>query len=317
MILNRIPFSLIFKIGITILLFWGIFHKTDFSKVLIALKHLSLQHLCLLFLGFWGIQILIAQRWGFILKAQKQNLPFFILLKAVFIGYLFNQGLPSSIGGDVYRIIAIRQHNVSFGDSFSGVLFERLLGFFGLGVLCLICIPVEWEVIRTSLLLWPTIISATLFFVVFSGLIIAYFLSVSWLETIPLIKQFIPFVKLLQNILTHQKFLRPALITSICISVFSVINCMILLQGLFLNLTLSQSFLVFSIMFILSSIPISLGGWGIRESITIVIFGAYGISSDLALAFSLTYGVIQLISAFPGIIFWATSSNKITLKQVA
>lgn len=302
--LQKIPFGLIIKIIITVVLFWGIFSKTDIVKIVETISQISLLSLGLMVGGFWIIQIAIAARWRFILQAQNQHVPLISLIKAVFIGHLFNQGLPSSIGGDLYRIMALHQHHIPLGTSLSSVLFERLIGFLGLGLLCFICTPLEWAAIHNTALFWPVILSLSLFIGITIGLVIVHNFTQRWITFLPFGKKIQPFIDLVQNIVQYRHYLIPAVIISGFISILSILNCLVLLNGLSLELTFSQAYLIFPVVFILSSLPISLGGWGVREGLMMIAFQTFGIAGEIALAFSLLYGFIQLLSAIPGIFFW-------------
>lgn len=303
-ICQKTPLGLIIKIIITAALFWGIFSKTDGIKIIETISQISLLSFSLMIAGFWVIQIAIAARWRFILQAQNQDVPLTSLIKAVFIGHLFNQGLPSSIGGDLYRIMALHQHHIPLGTCLSSVLFERLIGFLGLGLLCLICTPLEWGAIQNTALFWPVILSLSLFIVIMIGLFIVHNFTQRWITFLSFSKKIQPFVDLVQNIVQYRHYLIPAVIISGFVSIVSILNCLVLLNGLSLELTFSQAYLVFPVVFILSSLPISLGGWGVREGLMMIAFQTFGIAGETALAFSLLYGFIQLLSAIPGIFFW-------------
>jgi hypothetical protein len=49
-----------------------------------------------------------------------------------------------------------------------------------------------------------------------------------------------------------------------------------------------------------SSIPLNIAGWGPREGVTALIFGASGLGADAGLATSVAFGVLCTIAALPG-----------------
>jgi hypothetical protein len=51
-------------------------------------------------------------------------------------------------------------------------------------------------------------------------------------------------------------------------------------------------------------IPLSLGGWGVREAALVVILGKLGIPGETALAASLCVGVSQILVGLPGGLIW-------------
>jgi uncharacterized membrane protein YbhN (UPF0104 family) len=51
-------------------------------------------------------------------------------------------------------------------------------------------------------------------------------------------------------------------------------------------------------------VPISLGGWGVREGAFIVLLGFYGVSPEQALVISVLFGLALLSAAMPGLVLW-------------
>ena len=49
-------------------------------------------------------------------------------------------------------------------------------------------------------------------------------------------------------------------------------------------------------------LPVSIGGWGMREGVMLAILGAMGVPAAMALAFSLMLGVIGMVAALPGLV---------------
>ncbi len=54
------------------------------------------------------------------------------------------------------------------------------------------------------------------------------------------------------------------------------------------------------------SVPANVGGWGPREAVTALAFGAAGLGSELGLTVSVTYGLLALVAALPGglVLLW-------------
>jgi hypothetical protein len=63
---------------------------------------------------------------------------------------------------------------------------------------------------------------------------------------------------------------------------------------------------------LLSSLPISIAGWGIREGAMIIAFGFVGVSSNLSFTLSVLFGLASIIINIPAGILWSvTAKNKI------
>jgi uncharacterized membrane protein YbhN (UPF0104 family) len=51
-------------------------------------------------------------------------------------------------------------------------------------------------------------------------------------------------------------------------------------------------------------VPISIGGWGVREAASVLLLAFAGVSSASALAVSIMFGVLVLVVTSPGILCW-------------
>jgi uncharacterized membrane protein YbhN (UPF0104 family) len=75
-----------------------------------------------------------------------------------------------------------------------------------------------------------------------------------------------------------------------------------LLFSLALNLPLDffDWLIIGTLVNIVSILPISLAGWGVREGIMITLLMGYGVSTEIALAISLLYGLSLIGVGLPG-----------------
>ena len=80
-------------------------------------------------------------------------------------------------------------------------------------------------------------------------------------------------------------------------------------MSLNINFYLSYALILIPIILLVSAIPLSIGGWGIRESAMIIGLSIAGISKNYALAVSVIYGLLLIISALPGLALWIIDKN--------
>ena len=99
--------------------------------------------LLLLAIGiFVVILVLMAFRWQILLVSQNHSPGYWKLLMFYFIGYFFNNFLPTAIGGDVSRAYYVGRANGNLPLSVGTALFERILGV--LATLTLATISMIW-----------------------------------------------------------------------------------------------------------------------------------------------------------------------------
>ena len=80
-------------------------------------------------------------------------------------------------------------------------------------------------------------------------------------------------------------------------------------QSLALSLTLAGCLVMMPPILVMAILPISVGGWGVREGAMVVGLGVLGVPSDGALALSLLFGIANLILSVPGIVLWLASRD--------
>jgi glycosyltransferase 2 family protein len=68
----------------------------------------------------------------------------------------------------------------------------------------------------------------------------------------------------------------------------SLINCLVLIQPVVLA----------------TALPISIGGWGVRETAMIALLALVGVPASAALALSVQLGLLSMVAALPGLAFW-------------
>jgi uncharacterized membrane protein YbhN (UPF0104 family) len=73
-------------------------------------------------------------------------------------------------------------------------------------------------------------------------------------------------------------------------------------QGL--SLSVFDCAVLFTVVTGVVLIPISIGGWGLREIAVVQLLGAHGVAAERALLFSLCLGLVFFVSALPGAIVW-------------
>ena len=61
---------------------------------------------------------------------------------------------------------------------------------------------------------------------------------------------------------------------------------------------------------LIMTIPISIGGWGVRETAMVALFGLIGVSNEGALVLSVLIGLVGMVSALPGGLIWLLSRDK-------
>jgi len=76
-----------------------------------------------------------------------------------------------------------------------------------------------------------------------------------------------------------------------------------LARGLGVDLTYWQCLVLCPPVFLLSALPISIAGWGVREGAMVVVLGYVSVPLDEAFALSVALGLTVLVGSLPGGLF--------------
>ncbi|MDQ7068622.1 MAG: lysylphosphatidylglycerol synthase domain-containing protein [Sulfurimonas sp.] len=96
---------------------------------------------------------------------------------------------------------------------------------------------------------------------------------------------------------------------SVIVHFFSVLTMYALSLALSLELSFQTLLIAVPPVFLLTIVPISLAGWGVREGAMIGIFMLVGADQTKVLAMSILYGLLLILSATPGAYFWIKSKK--------
>ena len=251
---------------------------------------------------------LAAYRWFKISKLIifKERLSFYV--QSYFKGTFFNQVLPSSIGGDAVRILDLAQKKYPKKDAFYGVFVDRVVGLVGLLILNLIATLIFFGTFDKHF-------SMLIISIALSGIV--GFIALFHFEKIKFLGKY-KFLDLFHRLSKRLNRLYPSniiLMQHLSISVLVHLLTVIAMYSISLSVELNLSFQIFLIavppVFLLTIVPISLAGWGIREGAMVGIFLLIGADETKILAMSILYGIILIASAVPGSFFWIRS-KKIT-----
>jgi glycosyltransferase 2 family protein len=304
------PWGIFLKIFVSGGLVVWLLNKIDIVKVCDVIQNLHTGILILVLGVIWITIFTIAKRWQLVARLGGIKAPLGNLTEATFIGAYFNQFLPSSVGGDFFRILALRRHGASINNAVTSVLVDRLFGFISLGILCLLVIPAEGKTLLESDLKWPFLLTMFLLVGVFGGGLLLLFIPKRWHQNY-FIRPFHSSIEMVQGALSHKSLFLSLLISSLLASVWLISGLQILMLAFDILLTWQQGTAILPVVMLLTSLPISFAGWGLREGAIIVALGVYGIPKETALALSLVYGVLHLVSSLPGLVLWIAEKRRL------
>lgn len=246
--------------------------------------------------------VLRAWRWQTLLSALGVTVPLRELTSLNFIGFLFNNLLPSGIGGDAVKMYELSRYSDQATEAVSSVLVDRFCGLIVLQAIAL-----------TTLLFSPRMLDPLVTFItvaLFGGSLVAVGLLLNrrlWQGIGNRLKSLAPIgsIKMLRQLYESiHGYNRPALSKALGMSlIFNVtliaMNYLVAL-GLGVNVSLWYFLLFVPITSVVLLLPISVGGLGVRESTYVLLFTSVGVPQTVAFSMSLLIAVIGTVT--PGLI---------------
>lgn len=284
-------------------LFVLIFRAVDFREVLEVLKA-SNPWLLFPALGLQILSALVAAiRWHMIMRELSfgKNLPFYI--RSYFKGTFFNQALPTSIGGDALRVLETAKVGGGKREAFYGVFIDRIIGLLGLLLLNLVAILINPIFLAKNAAVHYAIIGMAIFG--FTGvLVLMYAGNLGWLTKNKVTKLVHDLSHRIRRVYRSGRTIVTQLVLSIVIHLLSMIAVYFIGRTVGLDYSLLVYMVVVPPVILLTIIPISLAGWGVRETGMIGLFLLIGAQKATILSVSLIYGLILVAASAPGMYFF-------------
>ncbi len=271
--------------------------KTQFKDIQSFTEILKSANINLILLAaathIFGVWITVV-RWKTLLLTQQINVSMGYLTSSALIGLFFNNLLPTSVGGDIFRAYDIaKKTNKPVEISLSVVLAGRFTGIISAGVFAIIALFLGFTAIGERSVIIP--IAIFFFICAFIAFII---LNPSLLRLDKVIGRIKFLSKIRQRLMnTYQTFLnfkkfKWALVRVFVYSMllqFSVILFYFFAARAFgIRLDFTAFFFIVPLITIIAMVPISIGGIGLRENSLVFILVAMGVLKEKAALSSLT-----------------------------
>lgn len=297
----------IIKLTITIAIFYFIFQYIDFHQLVAILAKSHGGFILIAFIMQLASTYLAAFRWRLIMKLLVFKEPVSFYVKSYFKGSFFNQVLPGSIGGDAVRIIELSAMGYDKKDVFYGIFVDRVIGLVGLLVLSLVSNLIFYGTFPNWLFQLINLVAV--------GGIAGFIFMINlhhfvFLEKYKFIDLFYRLGKRLNRLYGSTSTLLQHIGVSVVVHLFTVLSIYFLALSVDVHLPFYVYLIAIPPIFLLTIVPISLAGWGVREGAMVGILMLVGAVEAKVLAISILYGILLILAALPGAYFWVQNKKK-------
>jgi glycosyltransferase 2 family protein len=243
----------------------------------------------------------VAARWFALLKASEKPVNYLDTLKLTYAGLFATNFLPTSIGGDLVRFIGMIQSGVDSALVLASLIMDRVVGLVGMAVMVPGGVFLVSHPMQSLSLTTPISLAASV-----GGLM-------PWMNKIR--QRLLVFIrKLIQDLIFWLK--RPK---NLLLSLFFTLIHETLLFGMlwFFLRSVGEDVpfwviaSIYSLSYLATLIPLSIGGLGIQEmSITYLYSNFGGVSVQAALALAVLTRLAFVINSLPGAFFLSSILRK-------
>jgi uncharacterized membrane protein YbhN (UPF0104 family) len=229
-------------------------------------------------------------------------------------GFFFEQVTIGFVGGDVIRLWLLKRSDVAFSRAIGALLLDRACGFASLVLLSLLGINALLGLVDESL---QSVIAVTLLVVFITGCV-GVGVAFASTKLLPLSRLTVFWQRLSSPFqATHIAILGMVFALAATTHLLNVLVFWMLGRSLGLSMAFDQWFVVVPTVLLISMLPISIGGWGVREGALVVALRGFGIPTEEALLPSILFGLCAVTATLPGAIFWISTRKPSTGREKA
>lgn len=307
---RRRRFNLIIQIIISAALIILLLRLINISDMFSLLKSVNLYYFILLLALVTVDRIFMAYKWHLLLKVKDKSISLFSAIKTYYIGTLAGFFLPTTVGGDMVRVLKLRSEKKSGTDVLTSVIMERMLGFIASAILAPIAALFLISFLELDVWRFLWIAGAFLFFFIvlivlsFSGFIVRKIDKSKKLSGNIFLGKFKKLYLSYAEYKNHKGLLAIFLILSILEQIMPVIGTYLACRALNLSVPFVYFLLIIPLVQLVSRIPISFEGIGVNEGLLVYFFALLGLSTTGAFTIGLLGHIALIIAALPALYFY-------------
>jgi uncharacterized membrane protein YbhN (UPF0104 family) len=215
------------------------------------------------------------------------------------IGTFFNQTLPSSIGGDAVRLWLVARAGAGWRTATYSIFVDRAIGLIALAVIIVASLPWSYHLISDFAALASGL-----------GFLLFGFLRWQWLKRWWGTHHIHACAVIADRAIFSLHRGPKIVVLSLLVHVLTVVIAWCVIQSIAAPVKFDQAFQLVPPVMLITMLPISIAGWGVREATMGLAFSYAGLMTSEGVNVSLLFGaVVFILGAFGGLV-WIFSPEK-------
>jgi uncharacterized membrane protein YbhN (UPF0104 family) len=226
------------------------------------------------------------------------------------IGSFFNQTLPSSIGGDAVRLWLVQRTGAGWRAATYSILTDRAVGLIALALIIVASLPWSYGMIGDAKG------RLALVFVDFAalagglGFLLLGRLHWAWLKIWWPTRHIHACSVIANEVIFSRRSGAKIAPLSLSIHVLAVVIAWCCVRSIAAPGSFEQLFMLTPPIMLITMMPISIAGWGVREATMMVAFGYAGLAQSDGTVVSILFGAVYFIVGAIGGLVWIFSAEK-------
>jgi glycosyltransferase 2 family protein len=249
-------------------------------------------------------------RWRIVSEECGAPIPIRRAMRYNLIGAFFNQTLPSSIGGDAVRLWLVARNGAGWRAATYSIFVDRAVGLIALAIVIVASLPWSYRLIgdeygRSALALVDLAALGG-----GAGFLVLGMLPWPWLKHWWATHHIHACAVIANRVIFKTKNEPAIAILSLLVHFLAVVIAWCVVRSIAAPVAFDQTFLLIPPVMLITMLPISIAGWGVREATMGLAFGYAGLMTNEGINVSLLYGAVSfIVGAFGGLV-WIFSAEK-------
>jgi uncharacterized membrane protein YbhN (UPF0104 family) len=292
----RWPIPSLLKAAVSVSILVLVLSRISIDDLVARAKGGAAIHLAAALLLVLVMVVLVTLRWRLLTSWLGLVVPVRLAVRAVFVGLFGGQLLPSVVGTDLLRGWVVARHTGETQRVAASLVADRLVALFAACLLLALSygwlsqLPVPYAALLAPAALLLSGAGLLAFVLACSGVLQrALGLRLGFLRSLNT-----------DAVILQPQPILAAIVVAVAIQAIAVIAAALTAEAYGIDASLEIWLSIIPLSVIACAVPISINGWGVRETVIVTLAAQHGLSQVDALLVSLTLGALNIIASLPG-----------------
>ncbi|HEX4411541.1 MAG TPA: lysylphosphatidylglycerol synthase transmembrane domain-containing protein [Xanthobacteraceae bacterium] len=294
---------ILLKLAVTVGALGWLLYKFEAANVFANLRTVAAPALLLAGALVLAQSVLAAIRWHLLMRYLGIAIDLARTLQIFWIGQFATVLLPGGVAGDGVRMWVLTRDGTRASASINSVILDRVAALTGLFLLVAASLPFADDRVAAASVRYA--LAAFLVAAVAVGLCIGLFLRPPerWLDY-RVVRAVFALAEDLRAVCRSPRQALSLVALSIIGIGSNILTMFVLVRSLGVALRFSDCMVLAPLVVLITTLPVSLGGWGVREGSTVGLFGLVGVPPAVSLSASILIGLLTTLISVPGVVVW-------------